>query len=290
MTDFVHPEIVHIAPDTISVPVSSEKVRNRGDQGARGDVDASEPDSCAIVSAAIPATSLFEADLDAQQARAIEHAEAREDAADRVACDAWVSTDLAILRPARPANCPEDLLEAGKAYRRLSPDHYEWLHAKFTAFRRARAGHDDSATRTFESRFAAVRKLAEALYAPDILKAARARLAVSAPPSPNADLGLKPQYARFLFPAVSDLPRSMPVTRYALAQVDAIRDAAVAAGWPEARLYQNRGRLTFPCGNDWGVVCFVHPTQRLGRVTARAIEVVCQAGHSLHFYRTGERP
>ena len=86
------------------------------------------------------------------------------------------------------------------------------------------------------------------------------------------------------------LPRVQPVRQSALNKVRAIEKEAFAAGWSHAELYQNRGRFAFPCGNDYGLVCFVHPDQSLGKVTPRAIEVIQRAGHSLHFYRPGELP
>ena len=85
-------------------------------------------------------------------------------------------------------------------------------------------------------------------------------------------------------------PRLHTVRQSALDKVRAIENEALAAGWSHAELYQNRGRFAFPCGNDYGLACFVHPDQQLGKVTAKAIEVIQRAGHSLHFYRPGELP
>jgi len=76
-----------------------------------------------------------------------------------------------------------------------------------------------------------------------------------------------------------------PVSRYALAQVDAIRDQALALGWTGAELYQTRGRFAFPCGPHYGLVCFIHRKHTLGEITNRSIELVCPEGHSLRFYR-----
>ena len=236
--------------------------------------------------------SVFDADTTAETARTAENAVVRMQVADDHACDAWVATDLSILHPERPDTCPEDIVEDGKAFRRLSPDHFVWLKARYAGFKRATNNRLDGATREVHSRFSKVRRLAEALYEPQALAEARKRLVLTKLQSPNQALGLKPQYARFTFPAdpAPELRRSAPVTRHALAQVDAIRSQALGAGWAEAELYQTRGRFAFPYGSDYGLVCFVRRDQELGRVTPKAIEVIQRGGHSLHFYRPGAQP
>ena len=68
--------------------------------------------------------------------------------------------------------------------------------------------------------------------------------------------------------------------------VDAIREKAQSLGWGEARLYQNRGRFAFPCGRDWGLVCFVGPGDVLGAITETHIEIIhdCNGrGNALRF-------
>ena len=75
------------------------------------------------------------------------------------------------------------------------------------------------------------------------------------------------------------------ISKYALAQVDAVRDQATALGWTEAELYQTRGRFAFPCGGQYGLVCFIHRDQRVGKVTKNNIEIVYPDGHALRLYR-----
>ncbi len=60
----------------------------------------------------------------------------------------------------------------------------------------------------------------------------------------------------------------------------------MAQGWREARLYQNRGRFRFPCGEDYGLVCFVDGDFALGEVTRQSIEIVGPPPWEtiLHFY------
>jgi hypothetical protein len=78
----------------------------------------------------------------------------------------------------------------------------------------------------------------------------------------------------WLFPAGEAWKCRQPVTARAVAKVDAIRQEAEACGWSEARLYQNQGRYGFPCGQDYGLVCFVDGDREIGAVTERFIEIV----------------
>jgi len=82
------------------------------------------------------------------------------------------------------------------------------------------------------------------------------------------------QDERHLYPKDGDWPFTHPVPPSAVAKVDAIRIEAVAKGWREARLYQNRGRFRFPCGEDYGLVCFVDGDERIGEITRQSIEIV----------------
>ena len=66
--------------------------------------------------------------------------------------------------------------------------------------------------------------------------------------------------------------------------VDAIRDQALALGWSEAALYQNRGRYCFPVGGDYGLVCFLHDGREIGQVTRESIEIVMPSGSRLRHY------
>lgn len=78
----------------------------------------------------------------------------------------------------------------------------------------------------------------------------------------------------YLFPEAGDYPFTENILPEAVAKVDAIRDQAVALGWSESRLYQNRGRLRFPFDGDYGLVCFVGEDKRIGEVTEQHIEIV----------------
>ena len=60
----------------------------------------------------------------------------------------------------------------------------------------------------------------------------------------------------------------------AVARVDTIRDQALALDWSEIALYQNRGRIRFPSGQDYGLVCFVDGDRSIGEVTGQSIEII----------------
>ena len=80
--------------------------------------------------------------------------------------------------------------------------------------------------------------------------------------------------ADWTYPADGVWKYREPVTARALAKVDAIRDRALSLGWSEARLYQNRARFRFPCGEDYGLVCFMDGVQQIGSITTEFIEII----------------
>ena len=241
----------------------------------------------------------------------------------------YISTDLRTLHVADPSYTSRDLVADGRAYRRLDPDYYAWLRHKME-LARAAFSHGRLSEPAFDAlryRFNDVYNLAIEVFDQSALQEAMQRLdprtyvwpqvpaasllpdakipeasattpSCVPPPRCSSDLPSIPSperdpddYADHQFPEEPGHFRFLqPVLRSALDKVHAIRERALAAGWTDASLYQNRGRFAFPCGNDYGLVCFVHTDQAVGTVTPRAIDVVCRAGHSLHFYRTGERP
>lgn len=83
-----------------------------------------------------------------------------------------------------------------------------------------------------------------------------------------------PPEAEHLFPRDGCWPSTLSVTPEAVAQVDAVREAAMQLGWTEAGLYQNRGPYPFPYGQEYGLVCFLSGNRQAGEITARYIEIV----------------
>ena len=225
--------------------------------------------------------------VEAELRQRAQHSVQRIRTCDASRCNVWVCTDLAVLTLDGPELYPEDVVQGSKAFRRLSPDFFLWLEGRFTAFRRKTnlTGQLSEDAKALAERFQSIRTMAEALYTPAQFDAARKRLALFPMESPNKATVAAPPQSWFSFPAQSALRFRRPVTHHALAEVDFIHDEAIRLGWTEAELYQNRGIYSFPHGQDYGVVCFIHHDQRLGTVTSSAIEVICRGGHSLHCYR-----
>ena len=83
-----------------------------------------------------------------------------------------------------------------------------------------------------------------------------------------------PTVPLYRFPEDGDWKFTQPVRSSTVLKVDAIRDQALSLGWSEAQLYRNRGRFRFPCGQDYGLVCFLEEDKRIGEVTRQSIEII----------------
>lgn len=70
----------------------------------------------------------------------------------------------------------------------------------------------------------------------------------------------------------------------AIAKVDVIRDKAMALGWTKNGLYQTQGQFKWPCGQDYGLVCFLEKDERIGEVTRQFIEIIRPSGVRQRFY------
>jgi hypothetical protein len=86
----------------------------------------------------------------------------------------------------------------------------------------------------------------------------------------------------------NEYPLELRVAPEAIAKVQAIEERALECGWSLQALYQNRGRVIFPCGQDWGLVCFLDDEVEIGAVTRRAVSLVrVREGNVTRFYRVG---
>jgi len=183
----------------------------------------------------------------------------------------FVATDL----ESRNLKCEEganrDIEYEGKIYRRLDPQYFAWLRSKMVAAGNAhKAGKlSDNRWNILRELFNRIQKLAIEEFGEDALQ--------------EAIRGMNPrtyqvpaihQEKDWIYPAEEAWKCKQPVTSRAVAKVDAIRDEAMACGWSEARLYQNQGRFRFPCGQDYGLVCFVDEDREIGAVTKQSIEII----------------
>jgi len=176
-------------------------------------------------------------------------------------------------------------------FRRLDPDYFAWLRYKMALAKKAAdlGRLSSSAFETLRTRFNVIHTWAIEHYGEDKLLSAVQSLDPKTysppvletfgqddrpPPVQPAPEKTSPAVPQYLFPKVGDWHFTQEVTPSAVAKVDAIRDKAVSLGWSEARLYQNRGCLRFPYGQDYGLVCFVDGNVRIGEVTRQSIEIV----------------
>ena len=199
----------------------------------------------------------------------------------------YVATNLETWEAKPPVRPDQDEICEPCGFRRLDPGYYAWLRSRM-ALAQKRYERGRLPTRQYEdlrSRFNAVhfwavecfgeQALLEAMnsldptrYAPPMVK----EPVESSPPPPH------------VYPTDGDWPFTEPVSVEAVAKVDAIRDRALALGWSEAQLYQNRARYSFPCGQDYGLVCFVRPDDQIGEVTCQFFEIISPRGSRLRFH------
>jgi hypothetical protein len=214
-----------------------------------------------------------------------------------------VSTDLRILCVTEGVQTDsEDIVREGTTYRKLSPEYFAWLSLQMqkaaTAFDNGRLPSD--AWKELYDRFVnlnveAVKVLGEKFKLPIGSSFDASRY--------NPPRKQKPQeiFSSWVYPArpvFGDNELIQPVTQAAVDAVKAISEHALSCGWSESQLYQNRGRYRFPCGQDYGLVCYVDTElgkRTIGRVTERFIELIVnpdrKPAEALYFFnRNSNQP
>jgi len=203
----------------------------------------------------------------------------------------YAATNLESWDTDRPHYYARDVGIDDICFRRLDPDYYAWLRYKMALAKRAvDSGRiSSSAFEMLRARFndirawgmehfgegtllSAIQSLDPKTYSPPVLETFGQ--GVQYPPKQAAPEKTTRAVPQYLFPKEGDWPFTQEVSPSAVAKVNAIRDKAVSLGWSEARLYQNRGCLRFPYGQDYGLVCFVDDNVRVGEVTRQSIEIV----------------
>ncbi len=217
----------------------------------------------------------------------------------------FAATNLVFWETDKPHYYARDVGIDGTCFRRLDPEYYAWLRHKMTLARKAADSgrFPASAFEELRMRFNAIHAWAIEHFGEDALRSAVQALDPKAysppstePPGTSGSRNLQgppatppaAQRERHIYPKEGDWPFTHPVPPSAVAKVDTVREEAMAKGWREARLYQNRGRFRFPCGEDYGLVCFVDGDEEIGAVTERFIEIIHGAGtqrpSTLRFY------
>jgi hypothetical protein len=215
----------------------------------------------------------------------------------------YVATNLESWGTLTPKYYARDVSVDDTCYRRLDPDYYAWLRHKMALAKKAvDSGRiSSSAFDKLRTRFNDIHTWAVGRLGEDTLRTAIQSLdpkAYSPPVLETFDQGIQcplrhitPEErplpgSLFLYPKDGEWQFTQEVSSQAIAKVDAIRDQALSIGWSEARLYQNRGCLRFPYGQDYGLVCFVDGDVRIGEVTRQSIEIVgtTSQANRLRFY------
>ena len=201
----------------------------------------------------------------------------------------YAATNLESWETDIPHGYARDVRIDGVCFRRLDPDYYTWLRYKMDLAKKAvdsgritPEAFDELRARLNVIHFWAIDHFGEEAlrhavqtldpksYAPPQIKSADG-LPTKAPHPPK---GSAQAVTRYLFPPDGHWNFTQRVRPSAVTKVDAIRNLALSLGWSEARLYQNRGRYSFPCGQEYGLVCFLHGHRRVGEVTRQSIEII----------------
>lgn len=183
----------------------------------------------------------------------------------------FASTSLDLRHTDSPDKHPQDIIIDDLCYRKVDPDYLAWLRRKMeTAKRQFEMKRLPIATwEKLRGRFNQVQEWAIGYYGRESVEAAIRQFdfAKYVPP-------VNPQPEPYFYPATGEWKFSKQVTRRAIRKVDTIREAAMAKGWSEARLYQNRGQFRYPLGNDYGIVCSLKPNDEIGEITETYIELI----------------
>jgi hypothetical protein len=186
----------------------------------------------------------------------------------------FVSTDLNIQFM---ASGKSDVKHDGQIYRRLTSDYFAWLRTRMQTAQSAHRNKriSDKNWNMLRERFNPIQQHAIELFGQDALQTACEGF--------NSNRYQPPQdfqEERWTYPVNETLPFAADVDSLAVAKVDAIRLQSMDLGWTEAQLYQNQGRHRFPCGEEYGLVCFVSGERTIARVTESYIEIVHGVGTS----------
>jgi hypothetical protein len=193
----------------------------------------------------------------------------------------FVSTDLDTAQFEWAVTSASDVEYNGKIYRRLEPEYFAWLRSRMLAAQSAfKAGKlSESTWESLKSRFNPLQEYAVQKFGKESLRQASRQISPQNYQAPrhvpaNPEKPAEPPKNNWIYPPNEAWNCIEQVSSDALAKVDAIKEEAMSRKWSEARLYQNQGRYRFPCGQDYGLVCFVGGDRKIGAVTERYIEII----------------
>ena len=193
----------------------------------------------------------------------------------------FVSTDLDTAQFEWAVTSASDVEYNGKIYRRLEPEYFAWLRSRMLAAQSAfKAGKLPELTwESLKSRFNPLQEYAVQKFGKESLQQASRQLSPQNYQAPRhipakPEKPAEPPKNNWIYPPEEAWNCIEQVSAEALAKVDAIKEEAMSKKWSEARLYQNQGRYRFPCGQDYGLVCFVGGDRKIGAVTEKNIEII----------------
>ncbi len=215
------------------------------------------------------------------------------DAFNKAGVATFISTSMCIAHKGAQHIDSELIYIGDTVHYRLTPLFWAYLrHAFNNATRACEAGKLDGSTYSeLLDRISRIYNMALAQFGEDAVKSAEQqftpakwkrhceRLAQGVKPI-NDEFDTDMPTGSYRYPA-DGTGAYHPVSKTALAIVDAIRDKAIAAGWTMPQLYRNVGIAN----RDWGLVCYIGPEDRIGAITRQSIEIVHpRASHALRFY------
>jgi len=202
----------------------------------------------------------------------------------------YVASDLRVVQLSAPEAGQQDVMIEGVWHRRLDAQYFVWIEQRVELARKLTmlGKIKQPAFDVLMSRYWTVKRWVDENLGVDKLKTARKLFdaceytppaATQPTPGSNAPSSTSSSNTTMhMYPTEGDWKFTRHVPPEAVAKVDAIRDRALACGWSEARLYQNRGKYKYPCGGEYGLVCCFDDGQTIGEVTRRYIEIVCRSG------------
>lgn len=180
----------------------------------------------------------------------------------------------------------------------LTPDRYAYLYKNME---RAKIAHQSgklssSSWELLRSRFAEVHRLAISIYGTEKLSGA---LKSNGNASGNANANGKTIRGTKTTQSVSDIPMTLtgshdsdpkPIFQitpsdYAKSILtDEIINRAMSLSWDLIQLTGVTGKLRFPIGDGYGLICFIDNGDKITEVTKKYITIVNRNGNELRFY------
>lgn len=191
----------------------------------------------------------------------------------------FATTDLRTIQRPYLDGDPKDVEHEGQIYRKVDLLFWAWL---WTRMEKAELAHkagtlEEGQWQRLQKRFSPIHNPIVDHHPSKALEQAIATIRQSTYNPPATSISEPPQdkpAPEWSYPSHGKYFAFECVTLDAVKQVEAIKDQALALGWTLAGLFQNRGNLIFPIGQDWGLVCFLGENRSIQSVTHEFIEIV----------------